>query len=119
MAETEFELSKCGEIERISEKAPAVRDPSDLFEPSRRTVALRDGHRAIQGHDRRRPDGHQRLVQGHNRVPIRLIGASRRRVQARDGGLNMIGGRLGSYCGELELPMALSDERRIPDRAIL
>src|SRR5215467_8818087 len=58
--ETAFKLTPRGVIKRVPEEAPAVRDPIDLLEAARRTLVLRDGHRAIQGHDGRRLNAHQR-----------------------------------------------------------
>src|ERR1700686_1254591 len=83
-AAAKLELAERREIEGIPGKAIATCDGADLLESTLGTLVLRDGDGAVEPDDRRGTNRHQRVVQGDYLPPIRVLGATRVRVDRCD-----------------------------------
>jgi hypothetical protein len=59
----QLKLAKGRRVKWIASEAIAILDRVDRFEPTLRTIALRDRNGAVERHDRRRAYRHQRIVQ--------------------------------------------------------
>jgi hypothetical protein len=59
----QLKLAKGRRVKWIASKAVAILDRVNRFEPTLRTIALRDRYGAVESDNRRRPYEHQRIVQ--------------------------------------------------------
>jgi len=59
----QLKLAKGCRVKWIGSEAVAILDRIDRFEPTLRTIALRDRYRAVESDHRRRPYQDQRIVQ--------------------------------------------------------
>ena len=59
----QFKLAKGRRVKWIASEAVAILDRANRFEPTLRTIALRDRYRAVESDHRRRPYQDQRIVQ--------------------------------------------------------
>ena len=59
----QFKLAKGRRVKWIASEAIAILDRADRFEPTLRTIALRDRNGAVECHDRGRAYRYQRIVQ--------------------------------------------------------
>ena len=59
----QLKLAKSRRVKWIASEAVAILDRANRFEPTLRTIALRDRNGAVECHNRRRAYRHQRVVQ--------------------------------------------------------
>ena len=96
-----------------------VLDRADLFEATLRALTLRDGDGAVERDNRGRPDGHQGVVERHDRSPVRILGPGGGRVNRCDGRLDVLLCEFGPRRRALQECHALRHKRSVPERPIL
>jgi hypothetical protein len=82
-------------------------------------VHLADGDGTVEGHDRRRGDGKQPVVQGDDLRPVGLVHHSSVRVHGVDGGLELIRAGLVAAKAAVDDRLTLVDQGPIPTGAVL
>jgi len=118
-AAAKLELAERRRVERICSEAIAVGNGADRFEPTLRSLALRDRNGAVERDDRRRAYCHQRVVERNDRSPVRILRAQSACMNRRDCGFDVILGEFGARSGKFQKFQSFTDELLIPLRSIL
>src|SRR5579872_1214399 len=97
----------------VAAKRGFVGQRIERFQPDRRSLGHRAGHRAVQAYDRGPGDGIELAVEGSDPRPVRLVRRSRPRVARRDRGLERVpSARAREALGPSKLGQSVLDEGR-------